>query len=198
MTVSLPTDPAPNGAKPTYVDFGGFNEPALGGRVQRIDRPGNRFRFSFTMPPLPNKDLGRVFVARLIKGKSEGIRIPLPLLSFDPGTPGSIVVNGGGQAGTSLNVRGGTAGYAAKEGQFFSVVHAGEHVLHLITADTTLNGSGVGMLPIEPPLRVEFSDGDICHFAQPMIEGRVLGKDWDWEMRLDHSLGLAFDVEEWG
>ena len=199
MTIELPTDPAPSGCSMTYVDFGGFNEPALGAEVQRIDRMGNRFRASFSYAPLPSKDLGRVFVGRLIRAKSEGVRLPLPLLGFDPGAPGTIMVDGAGQAGRGLAVRGGTPNYAVREGQWFSVQRGdGRHYLHLADAQSILDGGGAAVVPLSPMLRYEFADGAHCHFGQPVIEGRVIGQDWAWQMQLDHNIPITFDVEEWG
>mgnify|MGYP003387283616 CR=1 FL=1 len=194
--IDLPEHPAPNGATPALVDFGGFNTPALGGEVQRIDRMGNRFRAQFSFPPMPSLDIGRVFVSRLIRGKTEGIRLPWPLLSFDPGAPGVIVVNGAGQSGRSLTVRSGNPHYVIREGQFFSVVKSGRHYLHVADAQVILDASGAGTVPLSPMLRVPFPDGAVCHFAKPMIEGYVQGAEWAWQMALDHNFGISFAVEE--
>jgi hypothetical protein len=194
--IDLPEYPAPNGATPALVDFGGFNTPGLGGEVQRVDRMGNRFKAQFSFPPMPSKDIGRIFVARLIRGKTEGIRLAWPLLSFDPGAPGAIVVDGAGQAGRTLNVRSGTPYYAIREGQFFSVVKNGRHHMHIADAQIVLDASGQGAVALSPMLRVPFADGAVCHFGKPMIEGYVQGSEWAWQMSLDHNLGIEFTVEE--
>ena len=194
--IVLPTDIGPVDASPSLIDFGGFLEPALGGEVQRIDRLGNRFAIKVKMPPLESVGAGRIWVSRLISGKTEGVRMEYPLLSFDPGAPGAPVVNGNGQAGRSLNVRGFSASYVAKEGQFFTHVRAGRCYLYKVDADTTATAGGQALLPITPMLRVEPVDGDQLLFAQPVIEGFVHGDEWSWNMRVDHMLGLEFEVRE--
>lgn len=194
--IELPSLPAPVNAEPALIDFGGWVTPPLGGRTQRVDRLGNRFKIAVTMPPMPSQDVGRVFVRRLIAGKFEGVRMEYPLLSFAPGIPGNPVVNGNGQAGRSLAVRGFAPGYQVKEGQFFSHVHAGGRCLYVSDGNVTANGSGVAAVPISPMLRVQPADGDVLEFAQPMIEGFVRGEEWSWTMSVDHLMRLQFELEE--
>src|SRR3546814_1909417 len=65
--------------------------------------------------------LSRIFIARLLKAKREGLRIPYPLIDVPQGAPGSPVVDGADQSGTTINLRGLTPGYAAKEGYWLSI-----------------------------------------------------------------------------
>jgi len=194
--IELPGLPAPVEASASLIDFGGFVTPPLGGRTQRVDRLGSRFKLAVTMPPMPSAETGRIFVRRLIAGKSEGVRMEFPLLSFSPGAPGAPVVNGNGQAGRTLAVRGLAPGYLAREGQFFSHVHAGGRCLYTIDADVAASGAGAATLAISPMLRVQPADGDALEFATPRIEGFVRGEEWSWAMSLDHLLRLEFAIEE--
>lgn len=194
--IQLPSLPAPNGASPGYVDFGGFLTPVLGGRVQRLDRMGNRFKLHVSMPPMPSADTGRIFVSRLIRGKTEGVLMEYPLLDFEPGAPGSPLVNGGGQAGRTLIADGFTPNYSIREGQWFSLVHDGQRYLHNVDAGVTANASGQATLSISPMLRVEPDDDDVLEFGKPMIEGFIMGEEWRWEMSLAHHLGMEFEIEE--
>ena len=194
--IELPALAVPNGASPAILDFGGFLRPGLGGRVQRIDRMGNRFKVGFTFPPLPSVDVGRIVVARLIRGKTEGIRMEMPLLSFKPGIPGAPKVNGAGQSGRALICDGFTPYYAAKEGQWFSHHHATGSCLYNVDAQTVMNGSGAGTINLSPMLRVEPADNDVLNFATPIIEGFVAGEEWRWEMSLEHNLAIQFEIEE--
>jgi hypothetical protein len=195
--IDLPAHPAPSAATPSLIDFGGFLEPMLGGAVQRIERLGNRFRINVTMPPLPSADLGRVWLSRLLRGKSEGARMEYPLLGFDPGVPGAPVVDLAGQAGRTLNLRGLTPAYAIREGQPFSVQNAaGRHFLHFADAGVVVASNGKAAVPLSPMLRFAFADGATCHFTKPMIEGFIKGDAFDWEMSLEHNLGLSFTIDE--
>jgi hypothetical protein len=194
--ITLPTDPAPFDASPALIDFGGFLEPGLGGEVQRIDRMGNRFSLAVTMPPMRSTAAGMAFVSRLIRGKTEGVRMEFPLLGFNPGTPGTPRVNGAGQAGRSLIVDGFTAGYSVVEGQWFTHVNNGRYYLYNVDGPVTANGAGQATLPISPMLRVEPADNDLLLFAQPLIEGFVHGEEWRWNMSVQHLLKLEFEVRE--
>jgi hypothetical protein len=194
--IELPPWAVPNSASPSYIDFGGLLTPGLGGAVQRIDRMGNRFRIAIGFPPMASADRGRVLLSRLLRAKTEGIRIEFPLLGFKPGAPGAPKVNGAGQKGRTLIADGFTPNYAIREGQWFSLEHEGQHYLHNVDAEVLANAAGQATLSISPMLRVEPSDNATLHFARPMIQGFVQGERWDWEMSLAHHLGLSADIEE--
>lgn len=194
--IDLPDYPEPSDANPGLIDFGSFLTPSLGGPVQRVDRMGSRFRIAVTMPPMTSQQTGRQWVSRLLQGKKEGARMPFPLLSFDPGLPGNVLVNGASQAGSSLVVDGATPNYAFREGQFFSIVNSGKHHLHMVTAETLASNTGTATIPIFPMLRKSPADNAVCHFGQPMIEGFILGEEWAWNMSVEHLLGIEFQIVE--
>lgn len=193
--IDLPLDPSPRGATPALMDFGAILRGPLGGPLQRVDRLGNRWRISVTMPPLKGA-VARIWLARLVRGKSEGVRMPLPLQGFDPGAPGSPLVDGAGQAGRALAIRNATPNYAFREGQFFSIVTGGRHHLTMVDGEVIVGADGKATLPISPALRVQHLDGDALAVGGPMIEGMIVGDELAWEMQLAHFTGLSFDVEE--
>lgn len=194
--ITLPELPAPNGAAATLQDFGGFLTPGLGGEVQRIDRMGNRFKLAVSMPPMPAEPTGRIWTRRLIAGKTEGVRMEFPLLSFKPGSPGEVVVDGAGQSGRTLIVKGATPNYAFREGQPFSIEEGGRHYLHFVDEQALADSGGDATLSISPMLRIEPSDEAVCHFGKPMIEGFIMGEEWSWEMSLAHHIGIEFEIVE--
>lgn len=195
--IDLPTWAVPNGASPFLIDFGGFLTPGLGAEEQRIDRMGNRFGLAVTFPPLTSQQRGRILVSRLVRGKTEGIRIEYPLLSFKPGAPGSVVVDGASQSGRTLAVRGANPAYAFREGQPISIERAdGRHYLHFVDSETIADASGEAELPISPMLRYEFADGATVHVAKPMIEGFVHGDEWRWSLSVAHLVSVEFEIRE--
>ena len=123
------------------------------------------------------------------------LRVPYPLL--DPqGSPGAPVVDGAGQSGTSLAVRGLTPGYAVKEGFWLSIVDAdGQHYLHTATAPVRADTSGDATLSIAPMLRVPFADGAAVNLAVPMVEGFVDG-NWGWDIPVNRLTAVQFPLEE--
>lgn len=194
--ITLPASPSPAAADAALVDFGVFLTPPLGGPVQRVDRMGNRFRLSVSMPPMDNKADGRVWVSRLIRGKAEGARMQFPLLGSVSEIAGSPLVNGSGQSGRILNIRGAAVGDVFREGQFFSILTGGRHHLVSVDADTVVGGGGTAALPISPMIRVAHLDGDIIYTTQPMFEGFILGEEQAWSMSVEHHIGINFAIVE--
>lgn len=196
MPVELPATPKPNSANPTLIDYGGIMRPASGAAAQRIDRAGSRFRIEVGFPPMP-ADTGRVFLSRLVKAKRDGIKIEYPLIGVSQGSPGSPVVNGAGQSGTTLNVRGLSAGYQVKEGYWLSISNGSRSYLHVVTAAATASG-GAMAISIAPALRYPFADGAAVNLSAPVIDGFVVGEDWSWELDINNHMGLSVSIEEWG
>lgn len=198
MSVLLPSDPAPAQARERLLDWSRIGSPQAGGDLQQLNRIGTRFAVDFTMPRRTG-DKARLFLSKLRQAKAgnpAGAIIAFPQIGLTIGSPGSPVVNGAGQAGLTLNLRGFSASYPVKDGQFFSVIAGGRRYLHHATADTTANGSGVMALPIFPMLRVSPSDGAVCEFAVPMIEGLISGNEIGWTLARFGTDGVGFTVTE--
>ncbi|MEL6876232.1 MAG: hypothetical protein AAGM33_12230, partial [Pseudomonadota bacterium] len=197
MTISLPANAIPNGASPLLRDFSGIATPFLGGPEIRYEGIGTRFGLNVSMPMQESADDGRILVSRLLQARSSRLLMPWPLLDFDPGSPGSPVVDGAVTGGSALPVAGLSAGYQAKEGQFFSIIHNSRRYVHMITGDGTANASGDLALGIFPMLRTDLTAGDVIELAQPMIEGHVLpGDELRWQMSIDRHIGVSFSVME--
>ena len=194
--IELPADPAPNGVSPSLLDYGMVLKPSTGAAASRLDRKGSRFRLDVSFPPM-KADAARVFISRLLRAKSEGLRIPFPLLDVPQGSPGSPVVDGAGQTGKSLDVRGLTPGYAVKEGFWLSIEDAsGQHYLHNVAAAVRAASDGTATLTITPELRTPFADGATINLAVPMVEGFVDGNAWQWAVPVEKLIALSFPLEE--
>lgn len=193
--IELPEGVVPNAFVPALIDYGGVQTPPLGGSLLRVDRLGNRFRASVTLPPIPNADLGRVVVSRLIRAKSEGLRLELPLCGVDQGSPGATLVKGAGQAGTSLLVDGFRSGYGLGEGYWFSIETAGQHYLYNAAAPGQATAGEI-TIATYPPLRKSPADNDVVHLQKPMIEGLVMGEEQAWEYSLAHNVSIGFELME--
>lgn len=191
--IELPASPAPNGMEPALLDYGMVQR---GASSIRVDRAGNRWRMSFSYPPM-QPDKSEVFTSRIADAKTEGIRVVLPLIR-PQGSPGSTVVDGAGQAGKLLAVRGFNAGYPTKEGFWMTIVDAdGAGYLHRATATVRADASGEATLSIKPPLRAPFADGDTVELAAPWIEGFVDGDEWGWSVPVNRLVSVGFTVEEY-
>lgn len=194
--VELPETPAPNGMQPTLLDFGITLRPSSGAAVQRIDRPGSRFRMEVSFPPM-KADVARTFVNRLLKAKREGLRMEVPLLGVSQGNPGSPVVDGASQTGTAISLRGFNPHHAVKEGYWLTLVDAeGDYYLHQCTAPVFADATGDATLAIEPAIRAPLPDGATVLLAKPKMQGFIDG-DVTWGMQLANLVdGVGFALEE--
>jgi hypothetical protein len=194
--IELPTGVHPNGATPTLLDFGGVMRPATGAKILRLDRAGNRFRVAMTLPIRPGDDARRI-IARLLAAKSEGLKVEYPLQGVYQGTPGDFVVDGAGQSGNTIALRGGTPHYAAKEGFWLTIYdEADQGYLHNVKAVALADASGDILLTVTPNLRVPFADGARVELSEPTIEGLV-ESDISWDLALGELVdSLSFTIEE--
>ncbi|WP_288413858.1 hypothetical protein [uncultured Novosphingobium sp.] len=197
MSVTLPDDPSPNAVTPTLLDYGMTLRPATGGPVLKVGRPGSRFRVEATFPPM-KPQVARRFVSRLLEAKRVGsLLIEYPLLGVNQGTPGAPVVDGAGQGGTTLAVRGCTPNYRVEEGFWLSIVDAsGQRYLHNARTTTVAGADGRVSFGIEPPLRHPFADGAAIELARPVVEGFIDGGEWSWSIDVARFTGLSVTIEE--
>ncbi len=189
--LTLPTDPAPAKMAIAMVSAKNTLTPATGGAEQELLRKGTRYALTFSMPVMTYvqsmdwDDLMAEGDTVLMRVFQPGLVIP------NPGTP---LVKGAGQAGTSLVIDGLPNGYVIRKGQFLSVVSAGQHFLHRAKASAT-SVAGTATVPLRTMLRRPPNDNDVVEIAQPMIEGfiRDLG---EWAVGVERLVGLQFTVRE--
>ncbi|CAN5318815.1 hypothetical protein BH11PSE5_BH11PSE5_20840 [soil metagenome] len=196
--ITLPDGLVPNSASPTLLEFGGIIRPATGAEALNLRRNGNRFRVEITLAP-QTAEVRRVAVARLLAAKNEGLRIPYPLQRVNQSGAGSLVVNGSGQSGNAISLRGGTSGFTIQEGWWLSIQRAdGRHYLHNVRSPGTIAAGGTVLLPISPNLRYPFADGAAVNLVKPMIEGLVDGAI-SWNLQVGGIIdGIGFSIEEVG
>ena len=119
--IELPAAPgSERDGRRSLIDYG-FTQ--RGAASLRVDRPGSRYAMAFGYPPM-EPDTSRRFVARLLRAKRQGLRMKLPLLVPQDPFPARRWVDGAGQAGSRLKIRGFAAGFTIREGWWFSVKEA--------------------------------------------------------------------------
>ena len=193
--VELPEGYAGGSATAELLDQGFLQRAALGGETARINRKGNRYRLAMTYGPY-YAETGRVFVSKLISGKSQGLRIPFPL-QVDQGSAGAPVVDGAGQTGTTLALRGLTPGYVCRTGYWLSIEDQnGRHYLHNVETGGMADASGDLSVVLSPELRWPFLDGATVHLTKPMVQGYVDGEAWAWQVSVDQVVPISFTLEE--
>lgn len=195
--IELPEGCHPNGANPALVDFGGVQKGATGGAALRVNRNGNRFRVAMTIPVSMGLPAQRI-VSRLVQGMAAGLKVEYPLQGVDQGYPGAPVVDGAGQSGALINLRGLTPHYVAEEG-FWLAIHdaTGQGYLHQVGAQSFADADGKIALQVQPNLRYPFADGASVELARPTIEGLVEGNEMGWSLALGGLVdNLSFTIEE--
>lgn len=193
--IVLPSSPKPNRMTADYLDFG-FIQNRMAASV-RVDRPGNRHRITLSWPReqmIPGQR--EVFTAALKRGKRAGVQINLPLTADQPAA-GTPVVNGAGQFGTTLNIRGLNPGYVIGQDFWLSVSRSdGVSYLHSAYATMTANGSGVAIVQIEPPLRYPFADGAAVAIQTPVIQGFLVGETFSYSVEEVKMTPISITIEE--
>lgn len=200
MTIALPTSPLPKSATIRPVLFGGPLLADLGGEDQWLNRLGSRWELEVTTPRLKPEPDGRQWTSALAQawftGERVSFAVPQPGLAI--GSPGAPVVNGGGQTGSSLFIRNFTPGYFLRVGQFFSIASGGRRYLHKVagTGDFGADGLGLSSFPIQPMIRVSPTDGAVCEFLNPTIEGLLIGDERQWTQAPARTEPLRFVIRE--
>lgn len=192
--ITLPSQPRPNRMGVDVFDFG-FDQ--RGAASLRVDRPGGRHRLTFSWPvEIMRPPYVSKFLARLKRGKRQGVQIDV-LCPRPQGSPGAPVVNGAGQSGSSINVRGLTPGYVAQEDFWLTIVEAdGTAYLHSMFEMARANASGTATFQIEPPLRAPFPDGARIEMARPFIQGTLVGETFSYVFEQLRQVPLQIVIEE--
>ncbi len=195
MSIELPQPRLPQTATPRFLDYGGMLSPPGGGVVQPLTRPG-RFALPITYPRLRPEPDGRILMSAIRRAKLEGALFPFP----EPGIPatnyGTPEVNGAGQTGMTLQLKGLTAGITILNGKFFSIIFGGRRYVHHGTADMLVTAAGTVALPIFPMLRISPNDGATCEFAKPYIEGSIDGNTVDVELAIAKATPASITITE--
>jgi len=193
--IILPTNPRPNRMSVELLDFG-FTQ--RGASSLRVERPGGRHRIVFSWPrEVMRPPVSSGFIALLKRGKRQGVQIPVLLPRSQTGA-GSPVVNGAGQSGVTLSVRGLTPGYTVGQDFWMTIIDSNQDgYLHTVVEAVTANGSGVAALQIEPPLRAPFADGAAINMSTPFIEGELLGESFSYGFEEMRQIPLQIVIEEY-
>ena len=186
----------PRTAVPALIDKSLTQRSAGPGPTNPIYRKGNRYRLRVSMGPFYCED-AQAYIADLIAGKTEGLRISYPLQVSQSGC-GALLVDGAGQEGTSLEVKNGTPGFMVRKGFWVSIQNAdGRHYLHNVKSPVRIAADGTATLVLSPELRHPFADEAVVHMAKPMVEGFVEGNEWEWQISGDRVTPIVFALEEY-
>lgn len=177
------------------LNFSGTQEGTLGGPSLPIPRPGDRFAVDITTTQLLQDAESRLLIAALFQATTDDARIRFRQPNRrSRGFP--AVVDGSGQSGRTLNVRGLPARAAFDRGEFFSLIHNGQRYVYMTAGAAKAGADGRAAVPIWPMLRTLTVDASVCEFAAPYIEGQLVGFDKGAGFERNRTKPLSFSIVE--
>lgn len=142
------------------------------GTTQTLAQPGARWAATITWQTLGEADRRALdaFLANLGGRAGRFTYSPAVYAPRRGAGTGTILIRGGSQSGSELDVDGfGAADQAFAIGDFLSYADpSGRHRLHMATATTAANGSGEADVPIAPPIRVAGADNAAVEITTPL------------------------------
>jgi hypothetical protein len=194
MSVTLPTSPAPSSITPRLITTRGELRSAFGGSMQRISRTGSRWAFDVVMPPMTHAQ-ALEWVNILDETDTCILQLPEPGITI--GSPGTPLVNGATQTGTSLITDAWTASYAIPKGKFVGVSVSGLQYLYQTTTAVTASGGGAATLVLRPMLRASPADNAALIVNPATVEGFVTVADGALGISVNRLVeGFSFTIEE--
>ena len=194
MSVTLPTSPAPRSITPRLITARAELRSAFGGSVQRINRLGSRWAFDVELPPMTHA-AALDWVDLLTEADTAILNLPEPGITI--GSPGTPLVNGSSQTGSSLVTDGWTNGYVIPKGKWFSVSVSSLLYLYQTTAAVTASGAGAATLTVRPMLRASPADNAALNVNPATVEGFVSVPDGAFGISVNRLVeGLTFTLEE--
>lgn len=174
MTIILPRlhRSAEYEMKPVYAGTETL-QPATGGPRMPVDRPGDHWALEIDTGTL-RTSCGQALMADIVRGRAQPVAIQIPEPGIDKGTPGTLMVDGAGQSGEMLALKGGTPRAILGKGWFISLFTAGHWFAHMITETVALDALGNGTVTIWPIIRAPHDNNDPVEVVSPMIEGLVV------------------------
>lgn len=166
-----------------------------GGSLTSLRRPGDHWAIEIAPGALATT-CGRRLLADIVRGVGERIRVPIPQRGLDTGEPGSPVVRGEGQAGSSLRIFRLPIGHPLIKGQFVTLVTADGASAHILTADVAADSSGEAVLSFWPMLWLEPRDGDPVEVREPYVEGLIVDEGGQASNSFPAVMTDSFTIEE--
>lgn len=202
MVLTLPTGPTYQSGNWRLISNAARFTSPISRVTQSVSRPGNMWAATLTLPPI--RDPGLVadwaaFMAQIAGGEESFYLFP-PALSLHD-VSGDPVVDGEGQAGQTINLRGFDPGDTMRKGSFFCYDTSTFRMLHIVTATTSADAHGEMALPIRPGIRKAPADGaaltldyPTCEMVLSQADATLLNlSDAVWH---GHSLNVIESVRE--
>lgn len=195
MAITLPTTTGPRNITARLISRRRDLEPTFNGPTSRIRRIGSRWSIDFDYPPMTYSD-AMVWVAALTSAEADTVILAVPQPGFSVGSPGTPLVNGASQLGSTLDLDGFSTAYPAMVGQWFNVTVSGRLYLYQVATSKTASADVMADLAINPMIRASPANNSSADFATPKIEGFLSGDQTAWTVDTARHVGLSFTITE--
>lgn len=195
MAKQLPT-PRFISAEPTIISSSIDQRSATGSNRQKGMRKGSHYQYDFALEPMSHAE---ALDWLDLRNEADTVIIEIPQMGLEIGAPGATRVNGSGQSGANLAIKGFTPSYAVRKGQCFNHLgNDGELRIYVADADVIADGSGNATVPLETMLNWPPLNNDIIDFADVRIEGFAAVERGSFLQDGDGWHHVRFTVEEPG
>lgn len=202
MTFSLPSTPGFNAVDWRLKDGREMTRSELTGSGLIVDRGAEYWTAKLVLPPM-TADEAAPWEAAFMRAKTEPFYLgpqlrSQPFTYRDAGTaPGTPLVDGGSQTGTTLSTDGWTVGFVIKAGDYVSFSNGTFEELHMVVEDVTVDEVGQADLVLEPPIKISPANNAIIRWDGPRCEMVVAaGQDFVTQIGAGLSVSLEIEVEE--
>jgi hypothetical protein len=165
-----------------------------GHNTQRAARSGAHWAFDVEIPPMTAAQ-ALEWVNILHETDTCILQLPEPGITI--GSPGTPLVNGSSQVGTSLITDAWTNDYVVPKGKWIGVSVSGLQYLYQTTAAVTASGAGAATLAIQPMLRASPANNAALIINPATVEGFVTLSDGAMTISVNRLVeGFSFTIEE--
>jgi hypothetical protein len=195
VAIDLPDYPYPAAMTPRLVTGRAELRPAWGGDIQRLNRAGSRFAIDVTMPVMTYADAQDWSD---INDETAMVTMQIVQPGFDTGAPGTPLVNGASQSGTTLAIDGLTPYHVLRKNQWISISTGGRLYAYRVKTEVIASSGGAASVVLTTMLRVSPANNDPVEIAAPRIEGFATVPDDAWSTNTAGHVALSFTIEERG
>ncbi|WGM31503.1 hypothetical protein [Brevundimonas sp. NIBR11] len=195
MPRTLPT-PRLISAEPTIISSSIDQRSATGSNRQKGMRKGSHYSYEFILEPTDHAE-GLAWLD--LRTEADTVVVAIPQMGLEIGTPGTALVNGSGQSGSSLSIKGFVPGYQVRKGQAFNHIGSdGVRRIYIADAAATANGSGVATITLETMLNWPPANNEPVSFSDVRIEGFAAVERGSFLQDGNGYYNIRFTVEESG
>lgn len=168
---------------------------------QSFKWPGERWVIDFNLPPQIGRDRASEWIAFGLKlqGSFNVFLMGDPSASQPRGVASGVpVVNGAGQHGNTLSVRGWTPSTAniLRRGDYIQIGTGMQSRLHMVLDDANSDVSGVALLNIAPALKYSPNDGVAITTSNPKGVFKMVENTWSWSVLPGGQYRMGFRAAE--